>query len=483
MAVAIVDKQAVQARLLDPHAGRMDRLRPRRRDIRRGLQQLPVVGLRPARHHVREVDVLFPPVPLHHPTALVWIDSQQHGRRNQFDVGRAVAVEVGDRPCDASVLFGPYVCGNEVPEGRAPDVRQVDTAEHAMPVGTVAFSGPQIDECPAPPRSRAQRVHFAAGAEHALVHGVDLRILHQELAPEPPGPLHHFLVGGRRQIRPPRRRHRRRLARRHRHQPLTGRFDCAKKGLHPPLLPAQREGAGPQAEFLAIVTHHQDGIRDPGTVIRRKKRPQIGQHVAGGLPRDQIPQALAAGEHFHRCPLFLGDEIACELFLAHPGRRKVGVVHDEILHTGGRERFGQVRLPHAFCQPEPGGSRVKSTFEVVGHHADLAVLVGIGNDGQDRFVVPTAQQFHLATGHQSPNTRDELALGSLEPIQERPAVVHGQADVRVTLQGFDHRQIRLTERHLKHLREVSHRLVVVDRQREDDAARHAVRSRRRSGRG
>src|SRR2546428_13031816 len=60
--------------------------------------------------------------------------------------------------------------------------------------------------------------------------------------------------------------------------------------------------------------------------------------------------------------------------------------------------------------------------------------------------------------------------------------MHGHADTGVPLERFHHWQIGLTERGFEDVWEVSHRLVVVDRQREDETVGHAARSWRRTGR-
>jgi hypothetical protein len=92
----------------------------------------------------------------------------------------AVGVEIerfhGQRLAAAQLALGE----GQVAPDRGPQVRQVQSAEHAMPVGVVALGA--ADGAP-----RGRRVAALAAQrrqrQHLLVHAVRLGVLHEEVPP------------------------------------------------------------------------------------------------------------------------------------------------------------------------------------------------------------------------------------------------------------------------------------------------------------
>ena len=92
----------------------------------------------------------------------------------------AVAVEI--EPLDDQPLAAAQLALGErqLPPDRGPQVRQVQSSEHPVPVGIVALG-------PADGAARGRRVAARAAQprqrEHFLVHAIRLGVLHEEVAP------------------------------------------------------------------------------------------------------------------------------------------------------------------------------------------------------------------------------------------------------------------------------------------------------------
>ena len=75
--------------------------------------------------------------------------------------------------------------GDEVLERGQAHVRQVDAAEHAVPVAVVGLALEQVVGGALADRSLGQRLDRGGGPQHLLVEVVDLPVLDLEVAPEP----------------------------------------------------------------------------------------------------------------------------------------------------------------------------------------------------------------------------------------------------------------------------------------------------------
>ena len=103
------------------------------------------------------------------------------------------AVEVGvDGPdaVDRQALLaarpiGRILRGDEVLERGEAHVRQVDAAEHAVPVAVVRLALEQVVGRALADRTLGQRLDRGRGPQHLLVEVVDLPVLDLEVAPEP----------------------------------------------------------------------------------------------------------------------------------------------------------------------------------------------------------------------------------------------------------------------------------------------------------
>src|SRR6185369_16668877 len=127
---------------------------------------------------------------------------------------------------------------------------------------------------------------------------------------------------------------------------------------------------------------------------------------------------------------------------------------------------------------EPGAARpaAEGRLDLVGHPAELADAVALGQGGENGLVPATADDLDLAALGEGRETGDEVGSLRAEPGEEGAGVVEGKADPGMALEGADHREVGAVVGLGDDPAEVADRLVVVERQRQRDPASHAVSS-------
>ena len=178
--------------------------------------------------------------------------------------------------------------------------------------------------------------------------------------------------------------------------------------------------------------------------------------------RRQVAHPLADGEHGHRASLILGEVITADGLRVESGQSEVRVVHQHVLHAGRPERPRQLRLPHPLGQPHPAGTDAEMRSDELRQALDLPPLVGVGQDGQDRFVEAAREQLHLTPGHGLAEEIEGGRRALAQPGEQAAREVNGQAGVRMGEDALQERTIGALGRLFQHRLEIAHGLVVVD---------------------
>ena len=464
-----------------------------------------MIGLGPAGEHVAQMARDGPVVPLHQAPAPPRIDGEGEDVGGEPDLGVAVPVQVGGLaervgPGVARRGVGQGLGGDEVAERGAADVREVHAPEDAVPVRAVAFAGPEFLERLCLLRPRRHRVDLRARAQGQPVERVDFGVLHEEMPPEPAAdererlreaaafeivleareargglgrerPLGHLLVGGRRQIDPPGGAVGPPVLARGGDLDPRGGFEGLEEAIDPPAGPAVLVGARPEAELLSVVPHQREiehVLAAIGAHVALRERPQIGEHFLHRPPGNQVAQPLQARKDRERHPRLLGEVVAEQLRLGEPHGMEMGVVHDRVPDARFAERTGQVRFPDAFGEPEALRGDAEFRGDRVGQLLDLAALVGIGEDREDRLVVAAGQHLDLPAGDERANPLEEVGPVGFQPVEQRSGVVERQADAGMAFQGGEQGRVRPVRRLGDDVVEVPDGLVVVDGERQDE---------------
>ena len=394
---------------------------------------------------------------------------------------------------------GQILGRDEVLVGRQAHVADVDATEQPVPVAVVGLAPVEMVQGGAAHGPESHRIDLVRGPQHLLVQVVDLAVLDLEVAPERStqparlrsalrlrgvdhgredpaliggqGPFAHLRVRAGRDVDPPDRPMVLEPCRWGRgREPVGVGLEGLEEAIDPAsLTPAVLPGRWPRAELLAVIAHHPDPLAVLGRVIA-----QVADDVLDIAERDPVAEALFRAEDRHELSLVLGRIRPPQVLLADRGRAEVRVVEDRPVVTAGDERGRQVRLPDPLGQPGALGSAAEEGLELVAHPGQLADPVALGQGGEDRLVVASAQDLDLLARDERTQPHDEVGALGAQPFEQRTRVVQGQPDVRVALQRFHHRPIRLVENLGEDPAEVADGLMVVDREGERDPRSHPL---------
>ncbi len=395
------------------------------------------------------------------------------------DANLFVAIGVEIKPLDANGIV--FLFRRRIEQGLraqqcAPklraQVRRVNPPEDAVPVGVIALRAQDVRmrlfETLFGCSSHAfgtHRIEPARDAQRFLVQQVHFEILHHERAPDAAAqepahigtrgefvfkrvkllarrgrqrPLHHFRIGGRRQIGSPERGMRRQIfAGRRGDEPFRIAFNRGEKLVEPSILVAMFIRAGPPAKLFAVVSHgHHAARMASGSVAQKRDR------LIHATERKQVSHGLQPGNHLHLRAAFFGDVIAEELVGIEPCGQKVDVVEEGIVHLRTLEHGGQLRLPDALSKPCARGCLAEALAQIFSHALDLLELVGARNRNQDRFIETAADHLDLSAPRQRLELRKKLRMARLKPFEQRPGIVEAETDRRVPLDLVEKRQDR-----------------------------------------
>ena len=196
--------------------------------------------------------------------------------------------------------------------------------------------------------------------------------------------------------------------------------------------------------------------------------------------RDQVAQPLVDRKHPERAALIFREVVAAEVVGLEAGQGEVAVVHQHVLDAGVVERAGQVGLPHALGQPHAARPHAELLDEELGQPLDLAALVTIRQDGQDRLVEAAGEELHAPAAHDLAEQVEGGPGVLAQPLQQAARAVHGQPHLGPGLQAREERVIGQLGRLAENPVEVPDRLVVVDAEAEVQGCVAHVYSRSRS---
>jgi hypothetical protein len=287
------------------------------------------------------------------------------------------------------------------------------------------------------------------------------------------GPLAHLGVRAGRQIDPadrpvadgP-------VGRGHRREPVGIGVERLEEPLDPAALaPAVVPGGRPGAELLAVVAHRPEPLAVIGRVVA-----EVADHVVDLGERDPVAETLLRPEDGQDLALVVGRVRPPQVVLGDGRRPEMGVVEDGPVVAGRDEGRRQVGLPDALGEPGAARPAAEGRLDLVGHPAELADTVALGQGGEDRLVPAAADDLDLAALGKGGEAADELGPLGAEPGKEGAGVVEGDADPGMTLEGADHREVGPVVGLGDHPAEVADGLVIVEGQRQRDPAGHAVSS-------
>ncbi len=221
----------------------------------------------------------------------------------------------------------------------------------------------------------------------------------------------------------------------------------------------------PHAEFLAVVDdgEHGDGAAAAGQIV--ETRLDVGK-------RDQVAQPLTDREDAQPLALIFGQVIPADGLGIEPAEREVPIIDEDVLHADGAERPRKVRLPHALGQPHPARAHAEVRADEFAEPRDLAPLVAVGEDRQDRLVEAARQELHLAARDDGGEPVERRRGSLAQPFEQVAGEVSGQPDLGARDQPIEQRRIGALGRFGDDVVEISDGLVVVDAeaQREDVVA-------------
>ena len=227
------------------------------------------------------------------------------------------------------------------------------------------------------------------------------------------------------------------------------------------------EGVRPGAELLAVVAHGAEPL-----AVLRGGVPEIGDDLVDLAERDAIAEPLLRAEDRQQPALVVGRVRPPHRVLRDGGRPEVGIVDDRRGIAGRHQGRRQVGFPDPLGEPGGPGPLPDQRLDRLGHARQLLDPVPLGERGEDRFEVPTADDLHLSARGERPQQVERLGPLRLEPFEERAGVVQGKADRRVTVERLQHRQVGALVCFLNDPAEVPDRLVIVEREGEADLSRH-----------
>ena len=454
-----------------------------------------MVRLRAPAENVGQVVAPAQGADLRQRAAALRVDGHRQGARphDDFPAPVAVGVAVGHRERLADDGRQRDLGLQQGALHRAPQVRQIAAAEHAVPVRVVGLAAPEglarLDQPAVVGTLAAGALDRAREPLHLPVELGDLGILHQEVPPEPaaqeagepgtalegaevalrllqrpPGvlrqrPLSHLLVGRRRQVdaagRPGGIDH---IGERRRPQPRRGQH-TVEEPVEPALFVHQPVCARPAAELLAVVDHRHR--RQPAAPLA-----EVLDRLVDVGERDEVTQALVDREHAERLALLLGEVVPAEVLGLEAGQREVAIVDEDVLDARLVERARQVRLPHALGQPHAARPHTELGLEELAQALDLPALVGVGQDRQDGLVEATGEELDPAAGDDLPEQVEGRAGLGPQPVQEAARAVHRHSDLRPGLQAREERMVGPLGRLAEDAVEVSDRLMVVNAEAE-----------------
>jgi len=461
-----------------------------------GPAEVVVLGLGTARERVDEVGRRGVDVPLDH-RATLDVDEDRPG---------VPAEEVLVIPVDVVVtlLAGGHAALGEDALGLeqrvigvGAEVRQVEPAEHAMPVDVVRLRAPEVllgltdlrrgveDAAPG---------ELLGDDEHPFVQGVRLGVLGEEVPPgrhrheggqivlqgvarlaEPARgglierPLAHLGIRAARQVHPAGRLVEDPGVLERRGLEEVGGREGGEELLEPAVLVDALERSRPRAELLAVIGVDHE-LRTGGVALAELLDRRA--HVAEG---DEVSEPHVPGIDDERESLIFGDERLAELVAAQAGLEEVLLVEGRVGHAGLGEQRRQVRLPDPFGQPGPERTPPEHPGHPVGERPDLPDRVAAGDADEDRLVVPAGEELDLPPLHQIGEVADDIRSVPLEPVEERPGEVEGRLYFGVPIERGHERRIGALGHVGEHVGEVPCRLVLVEHQSQTQTIRRHLR--------
>jgi len=144
------------------------------------------------------------------------------------------------------------------------------------------------------------------------------------------------------------------------------------------------------------------------------------------------------GEDGQLVPLLFGDVVTKEvLVLVEPDLLEMRVIDNHVPGSRLGQRLGQVRLPDAFRQPQPGRFRAEQAADGLGQLPDLAYLVRVRQRRQDRLIVAASQNLNLAALYQRPDALQKAGVVLRQPFQQAAGKMQPDVDSRMALQQLD----------------------------------------------
>ena len=110
------------------------------------IEKLLVIAFRPPRERILKIDALFTQVPFEKRAAVVRRNVQVLGRRFDQDFRPSILIKILMNDLDFVALqhlVGLHFRREEFPVKRLPQMRKIEAAENAVPVGAVALPRPE----------------------------------------------------------------------------------------------------------------------------------------------------------------------------------------------------------------------------------------------------------------------------------------------------------------------------------------------------
>ena len=365
------------------------------------------------------------------------------------------------------------------------EMRSVESAEDAVPVSVIALRAEEqvsgLCEFIGRLRACAPRGNgsdASGDAEHFFVEQVGLGVFAEETAPgaaaqegndfgatrelflygvvtladtRGENPLHHFGVRSGGKIGTPQGRMIGEVfARSGDAEPRRVFFESGEEILEPAVFVAMSVGAGPNAEFFHVIAHgsHAGGMNG-GSFAK------IFDDIDDFAERDVVTERFLAGEKPDALAAVFGDVGAEEFFWFETGGKKMNVVDESVVDSGGGQCRGELRLPDALGDPGACGATAKMVFKIGRETRDLFALILRGDGDEDGFVETAANEFYLSGGDEGFQPDKILGAIFFDPSEERARIVQAHVDAGVFFEELDEWEVGVLVGFFEHVAEIA----------------------------
>src|SRR5260370_2883671 len=402
-------------------------------------------------------------------------------KRSQAGSQRPGSLVVGDR-------FG----ANEITPRISAEMRGINPAKNAVPVGVVALGAQEQIACFHQiaggfrvTASRRNSGDARGNSQHFLVEQVGFGIFAKEAAPgaatkkgenfragteflqdlvialadsRGEHPLHHFRVGRGWKISADERQVRRQIfAGGGNLQPVRVVLKRVKEIREPAVLVTVFMRTGPDTELFHVIAHGSHAVRMEAGGIAK-----IRDHVCDFAKGNEIAQGFLPGIEADALAKIFSHVSAKKLVRLEAGGQEVNIIDQRVSDVCSRQRGRKLRLPDALGQPGAGGGMAEMLLKIDGPTRALLALIFRRTRDPDVFVEAATDKLNPAGLNQIAQAREIFGPMLLDPNEERTGIVEAEVHAGTFFELFDAREITSLVSSFQDVLEIAARLAGVN---------------------